>query len=167
MPWWDKCLNVTGDYGEVRCIPSSTHVPCIHQRQPQHQCVRYPQWGGYCIKSKASSASHHPHHYPTEFTPQINPSLVPNWVVDGKMKQIRTEALATDCPIVPKQYQNLQPHTFNSFKMKDNHFFAKKLHDTLCTSSLKSSPYQPLDQCPATALLTSLLVTFGERVSRP
>ena len=82
----------------------------------------------------------------------------------GKMKQIRTEALAADCPIIPKQCQNLQPHTLNSFKMKDNHFFTKKHHYTLCTSK---SPYQPLDQCPAIALLTSLLLTFGEQVSRP
>jgi hypothetical protein len=54
-----------------------------------------------------------------EFTSAINPSLVPNWVMAGKMKQIRTKALATDCPSIPKQYQNLQPHNFISFKMKD------------------------------------------------
>lgn len=29
----DKCLNVNGDYVEVPCVPSATHVPCIHQNQ--------------------------------------------------------------------------------------------------------------------------------------
>jgi hypothetical protein len=53
-----------------------------------------------------------------EFTSEINPSLVPKWVVAGKMKQIRTEALAADCPIIPKQYQNLQPHNLTVLRRR-------------------------------------------------
>jgi len=29
----DKCLNVNGDYMEVWCVPSATHVPCIQRSQ--------------------------------------------------------------------------------------------------------------------------------------
>jgi hypothetical protein len=33
VPWWNKCFNVSDDYFEVWCVPSATHVPCIHQSQ--------------------------------------------------------------------------------------------------------------------------------------
>jgi hypothetical protein len=29
----DKCLNVIGKYAEVWCVPSATHVSCIHRSQ--------------------------------------------------------------------------------------------------------------------------------------
>jgi len=31
--WWDKCLNVDGDYVEVSCVANITQTPCIHQSQ--------------------------------------------------------------------------------------------------------------------------------------
>jgi hypothetical protein len=31
-PRRDKCSNVNGDCVEVWCVPSATHVPCIHYR---------------------------------------------------------------------------------------------------------------------------------------
>jgi hypothetical protein len=33
VPRCDKCLNVNGNYMEVPCVPSATHVPRIHQNQ--------------------------------------------------------------------------------------------------------------------------------------
>jgi len=30
VPWWYKYLNVIAAYMEVWCVPSATHVPCIH-----------------------------------------------------------------------------------------------------------------------------------------
>ena len=33
VSWRDKCLKVNGDYMEVWCVPSATHVPCIHWSQ--------------------------------------------------------------------------------------------------------------------------------------
>jgi hypothetical protein len=33
VPRWDKCLTVNGDYKEVWCVPSATHVPCSNQSQ--------------------------------------------------------------------------------------------------------------------------------------
>jgi len=29
LPRREKCLNINGDYVEVWCVPSATHVPCI------------------------------------------------------------------------------------------------------------------------------------------
>jgi hypothetical protein len=31
VPKWDKCLNVSGDYFVLWCVPPVTHVPFIHQ----------------------------------------------------------------------------------------------------------------------------------------
>jgi hypothetical protein len=33
MLWWDKYFIVSGDYMEVSCVPSATHVPCKVQSQ--------------------------------------------------------------------------------------------------------------------------------------
>ena len=33
VPQCDKCLNVIGNYAEVWCVPSATHVSCIHRSQ--------------------------------------------------------------------------------------------------------------------------------------
>jgi hypothetical protein len=33
VPLWDKCFSVSGDYLEVQCVPSATHVPCTLQSQ--------------------------------------------------------------------------------------------------------------------------------------
>jgi hypothetical protein len=33
MSLWYKCLNVSGDYVGIWCIPSATHVPCIRRSQ--------------------------------------------------------------------------------------------------------------------------------------
>jgi len=33
VPRWDKCLSVSGDYLEVWCVPSATHMLCIHSTQ--------------------------------------------------------------------------------------------------------------------------------------
>ena len=31
LPFWCKCLNVSGDYMEVWCVPSAAYAPCTHQ----------------------------------------------------------------------------------------------------------------------------------------
>jgi hypothetical protein len=31
LPWWDKCLSVSGDCMAIWCAPFATHVPCIHE----------------------------------------------------------------------------------------------------------------------------------------
>jgi hypothetical protein len=43
VPQWDIHLNVNDDYAEVWCVPSATHVPCIHgsQSSSRHQSVYY------------------------------------------------------------------------------------------------------------------------------
>jgi hypothetical protein len=33
MLWWDRCLNVNSDCVEVWCVPSTTHMSCIHWSQ--------------------------------------------------------------------------------------------------------------------------------------
>jgi hypothetical protein len=41
--WWDRFLNVTGNYAEVTCVPSATHVSCINQNRNKglSTCVCY------------------------------------------------------------------------------------------------------------------------------
>ena len=40
LPQCDRCLNVISNYAEVWCVPSATHVSCIHRRQNEVLGVR-------------------------------------------------------------------------------------------------------------------------------
>jgi hypothetical protein len=42
-PWWNKYLNVNGDYVEVWCVPSVAHVLCISRSQNKVVGVTVPR----------------------------------------------------------------------------------------------------------------------------